>query len=330
MLYRVLVLLVTCLMTLPVTAQQVLKLAADDWPPFTGSEAGSRVATDLVELALRNRDYLPQTELMSWAQVREQVSSGERQGAIAVWDTPARREGMVLSRAILENRIKAVSMLRSGLAIRSLEDLAGLKVAAVAGYAYGPELEAVVKAARFATESDSQSIQLLLSGEADVALLDDLSMRSIRSQLDVDAAAGLIVHHANLAIRSMHFGLRNDVPNVEQVIQDFNDKVELMMADGSYNDILRMPWIAADTDRDGVLELIGSKTSLDLADPPMGAEHYQLFGDELAFGPNRVYRVGNQQYSSLDDARAAISQESLESTSRGDEQQPKAGISVAF
>ena len=87
----------------------------------------------------------------------------------------------------------------------------------------------------------------------------------------------------------------------------FNRAIDTMVADGSYNEVLGVPWVVADTNKDGVGEYIPGRQALDLSAPPVD-NHYQVFQPDpgLQLSTRRVYHVNGQQYDNWGDAKQAI------------------------
>ena len=44
--------------------------------------------------------------------------------------------------------------------------------------------------------------------------------------------------------------------NAEEILKQFDEQIEQMISDGSFNDILELNWVRADIDGDGQMELV--------------------------------------------------------------------------
>ena len=81
-------------------------------------------------------------------------------------------------------------------------------------------------------------------------------IRYIVNQYQESARARLEIGTVPLINRTLHFALRKDCPGAEEIVKRFNEQIEEMLADGTYNRILGLAWIEADVDGDGQSELV--------------------------------------------------------------------------
>ena len=82
------------------------------------------------------------------------------------------------------------------------------------------------------------------------------------------------------------------IENAEEIISQFNEQIEEMIADESFNRILELNWIQADVDGDGVTELVLGSNMAGTAAPQ---NIYGLMMDNSykeKNGPNRYYIDG--------------------------------------
>jgi hypothetical protein len=86
-------------------------------------------------------------------------------------------------------------------------------------------------------------------------------MNDVREFLEVSENPILVNH--------LHLAIRKDVPNAQEIITAFNKSINIMMADGTYNKILRMNWIRADVDGDGRMELVLSGNRAGITEPDL-------------------------------------------------------------
>lgn len=283
-----------------------LRLATSEWPPFTGQGSERRIAEDLVELALRNINTDFTVSQLPWSDALGGAESGSYDGLIVAWHTAERDKFLLFSRPILENRILAVSLDSAKFNVASIADLAGRRVGKIAGYTYGAKLDSATADNATLYKDDREAVQQLLAAEIDLILIDDLALRYLASELPEGQQAQL-KSHDTLVILDLHFVLSRELAGAESILAAFNSAIDTMVADGSYNQVLGLHWLIADTDRDGVEEYIVGPQALDLNLPP-GDGQYQVFEQEapVKTSGRRVYRVGNQQYDNWEDARGAI------------------------
>lgn len=309
-------LLIICLSLQPIMlwAGDSLRLAADEWPPFTGKTHERQIAEDLVTVALRKSGLDVSVSLLPWEEALQAVRLGDFDGLVAAWHTPERERHFLFSIPILENRILAVSLRESGLKIESVEDLRQRVVGKTAGYVYGATLDNAPAARIVSSADDREGLERLLKKELEVLLIDDLSLRYLLQELPA-VERDSVQKQAQLVSLEMHFVLRRGERDAVDMMAAFDEAIADMMADGTYNQILDLPWVLVDTDKDGVAEMIPGKQALDLSAPPADGHYEVLQADrELNLTPQRVYLVGGRQYDNWEDARGAI----IDKTQSGD------------
>jgi ABC-type amino acid transport substrate-binding protein len=234
-----------------------LRLGSDTWPPFTAEPGRPRVAIALVEAALSRDGVEAGTAILpDFAQVMEQIRSGQLDGSAALWRTPEREALLRFSHPYLENRLVLLARKGTDLGATRLSQLAGRRVAIVESYAYGPEVEQAEGPVLVRGPSDRANLQLLLQGKVDYLLADELLIHDLFERQGERARVLLAAGTAPIVQRSLHLALRRDLPGSEQIIARFDEAIRAMLADGSFNRILGVTWIRADVDGDGKPELV--------------------------------------------------------------------------
>ena len=87
-------------------------------------------------------------------------------------------------------------------------------------------------------------------------LIDPLIIQYLMTYQKEDVNKYLAIGTTPLVNRTLHLALRRDLPDVDKILDIFNQQISKMVADGSYNEILQLNWIQADVDGDGKTELV--------------------------------------------------------------------------
>jgi polar amino acid transport system substrate-binding protein len=290
-------------------ANEPLELSNDAWPPFIVDGAEQGTAERLVCQALERSGWPCSVRVDDWESVLENAKAGEIDGIAAAWRNPDRESYLLFSEPYLTNRIVPVVNNTSPDVINSIPDLAGKRVALVKDYAYGDEIQATALDFEVIQATSSMdAIKAVADGKADVALVDELLARDA---LGDPHLAGLGLSDAVLAFRSLHLAISRQHPQAEQVIADFHRAYQLMLADGTVNEILDVNWLATDFGHSGRVDLVlRSGVSLDeLSHPSDDGSVYALENSEYQImrkpdlDPSRVsYQVEGKSYSSLQSA----------------------------
>ena len=273
-------------------SQQVeLKLAADVWPPFTNVEGEKSILVDLVKEALNRMNTSSSVKIIEFNDLLAEIESGNLDGSPALWINEERKEKFYFSKPYLYNQLVLVGRKGSDVSQSSFSELRGKKIGVVDNYAYGS----------FGDENDitivsdinnQKNLENLLSDKIDYMLVDALLIQyMLKYQLN-DATQHLAIGLSPLLIKPLHLVLGKNVENAEEILTQFNEEIEKMVADESFNRILELNWIKADVDGDGVTEMVLGSNMAGSAAPQ---NIYGLMMDKSykdKNGPQRYYIDG--------------------------------------
>jgi ABC-type amino acid transport substrate-binding protein len=184
------------------------------------------------------------------------LEAGQYDGSAALWKAPERERFLLYSDPYLEKRLMLVGRKGADLSASSLSDLAGNKVAIVAGHAYGEAVEGAHRPEFVRGPTHEVNLRRLLEGQVDYMLVDALVIRYILDHHAEEARERLEIGKVPLVKRTLHFAVRRELPDARRIVDLFNVEIRRMLADGAYNRILDLSWIRADVDGDGVADLI--------------------------------------------------------------------------
>ena len=233
-----------------------LQFVSTAWSPFTNAPGQPRFALDLVGVALERMGIIAETVIVDEARLTPSLLSGEFDGSAALWKDTERERALIYSQPYLENRLILVGRQGGDVSATSLADLAGKRIALVAGYAYGEAIETTDGPIFVGSNSVEDSVAKLLNGEADYTLMDDLVIQYLISHHGEEARTRLAFGSTPLLTRSLHLAVRRSLPDAESIISRFNAELRGMIADRSYHRLLHLDWIRADVDGDGRTEYV--------------------------------------------------------------------------
>ncbi len=234
---------------------QELKLVADVWPPFTNAEGEKSILFDLVQEALEGIQIKSSMEILEFAEVLDQVHSGKYDGSPGLWISQERQEKYFFSKPYLYNQLVLVGRKGSDVSAVSFKELEGEKIGVINNYAYG-NFENNKEIVIVPGVSNQKNLENLLSDKIDYMLVDALLIQyMLKHQLN-DVTQHLAIGQNPLLVKSVHLALGKKVENAEEILNHFNEQIEQMMADGSFNELLELNWVKADIDGDGNMELV--------------------------------------------------------------------------
>jgi ABC-type amino acid transport substrate-binding protein len=250
-----------------------LKLVSTAWPPFTDAPGRPRFALDLVETALGRIGLKAQTSIVSAAEFTPALLEGAYDGSGAAWKDSEREAALVFSQPYLENRLVLVGRAGANVSARTLGDLNGKRVAIVGGYAYGDAID-LTAPVLVRSQSEEDSLALLLAGKVDYTLMDALVVQYIVNNHPKEAATRLQIGSTPLIKRQLHFAVRKSRPDAQSIVDRFNAQLRNLITDRTYHRLLHVDWILADVNGDGVPEYVPSS---DRAGTSAPQRSYSLF-----------------------------------------------------
>ena len=261
-------------------AQQTLVLSNDAWPPYVleGDQRGKAEA--LVCQALERSGWKCEVKVQDWVKVLEDARNGAIDGVVAAWRDTDRESYLLFSKPYLSNRVVPVINHGNPVVIETADDLAGLRVTLVKGYAYGDDIMSkIAKANLIEARTITDVLKHLANGDADTALVDELAAMEALKQPGME---NLDIADTVLAFRDLHFAVSRQNPQAQEIIDDFQRAYELMLADGTVNEILDLDWLATDLGQSGDLNVVMRPgTSLDdLSNPSNMNDVYVLQNSE--------------------------------------------------
>lgn len=260
----------------------VVNLAAIVWSPFTDVPGKPRIASMLVEEALRRGGVKMIAHTTADGDVTTSIAAGKFDGSEALWKSAEREQYLLYSKPYLENRLVLLGRTGTDVSATALHDLKGKRVGLVEGYAYGAEVKEATSVKFVRVGSDEAGLRALLKKELDYVLVDDLMVYHMFEYERQRAERLVVAGQHPLIYRSLHLALRKNVPDAAEILIRFNAQIEEMVRSGEYNRILNVNWIVADADGDGEMELVSSGAGVGVNNP---SHRYQLFGPQMTGTP---------------------------------------------
>jgi polar amino acid transport system substrate-binding protein len=248
------------------TKTSPLRLVSTEWTPFTNQPGQARFALDLVEAGLGRIGLSATTTLVEPTRFTTSLLSGEFDGSGAAWKDAERERVLLFSEPYLENRLILIARHGDDVSAAALSALKGKRIAIVAGYSYGDEVDKS-GATLIRSLSEEDSLALLLQRKADYALMDDLVVQYIVQNYPNETRTRLSLGSKPLVTRTLHLAVRRARPDAESIIKGFNAQIRGMIADRTYHRLLHVSWIRADVDGDGVAEFVPQSDTVGPSEP---------------------------------------------------------------
>jgi len=239
MILRALLLLILLNLFMQTCSAQAIKIVSSQWAPYVDDSLPEKgLAVELVNKALQRKGYQPSLYIYNWRRALEGVEIGVFDATCAIWKTPERERNLVYSEPYLTNTISFIKRKNTPIEYHSLADLQGLLIGVVRDYAYDENFNKSRGLIKIPENFIVQNLQKLNNGTIDLTLGDE---RAINYMLEKFLPA-----HINsfefikpaLTSKKLYLAVSRSNKTAQKIIEDFNQAINEMRQDGSYDQIV--------------------------------------------------------------------------------------------
>ncbi|MGR9107118.1 MAG: substrate-binding periplasmic protein [Gammaproteobacteria bacterium] len=221
-------------------AASALTIVAKEEAPFISRKLPGRgISAKIVQTALERAGYPVSFAFESWPRAYEGAGLGVYDAVGSIWYTEERARDFNFSVPYLYHQIKFIKRKTDrDIRFESLDDLEGLLVGTLEGYAYDDEFLRSRKFVKLPQNYLLQNLLKLATGEIDLTLGEERKIRYELNEFMKGSIKDLEFLPKPLTRRSTHIAVSRSHPDHEKIIAAFNAAIKAMQADGSYDKIL--------------------------------------------------------------------------------------------
>ena len=215
-----------------------LKLAATEWPPYTGENlSNGGLAAEIVTAAFNQVGYRATFVVAPWARAQMMVKEGQLDGLGIAWYTDKRAKTMAYSQPFLKTEIVLIKHKDDLERYQTPDDLEDKHFSILRGYGY-TNLLPLDSIQTTVLDSLEQSLQMLVNRRIDLTIEDKLNARYHLSHLPEQTQEKIAFVPQPLKINNLHITISRSKKNHALTISDFNRGLELILQNGTYHKIL--------------------------------------------------------------------------------------------
>ena len=245
------------LLALPLQANTIT-LAAAPFETYVSNEGEPSRLTHLIQLAFSRMETDVNLEVMRDAFLGSAMRSGKIDGNFAYVDLGQKKDTLLLSAQYLPLYLYAAAKGDQVQEIKLIPHLKDNRVAIENRFANTPIFRQLkeIKWSRNPTTYDA--FKQLADDRAPYLITSRLLIEAFNVLLNDDNEELLQSSGAPLITTGFSLALRSDVPNAQNIIDQFERAITTLQNDGSYNQILGIAWITSDINNDGIADYIGA------------------------------------------------------------------------
>lgn len=223
----------------PAAADNTLRMAISDWPPYVETTAPDQgLAIELVRTALERMDYEMELVDEPWSRTLEGATLGVYDALAAAWPNDARAAKFLFSKPYIVNEIKFIKRRGSPFQFRTMDDLKGQVIGIVKDYAYDDRFDHASGLTRFVNNHVLENLLLMLQGQVDVTLDDERVLRHEIAQYMANSRDQFEILPTPFSTKGLCFAMSRQYPKARDLIRAFDAEMAEMRSDGTYDRIL--------------------------------------------------------------------------------------------
>ncbi len=220
-------------------AAGTLRISISDWPPYVETTAPhGGLAIDLVRTALDRIDYDIEIVDETWSRTLEGATLGVYDALAAAWYNDKRGAAFLFSKPYLTNQIKFIKRKGDPFQFRTMDDLKGRVVGIVKDYAYDDQFDTARGLTRFVNNHVLENLLLLLQGEVDVTLDDEMVLQYEIARYLSNSRNQFEILPKPFSTRGLCFAMNRQHPKAKEIIKAFDAEIAKMRTDGTYDRIV--------------------------------------------------------------------------------------------
>jgi polar amino acid transport system substrate-binding protein len=220
-------------------ADETLRMAISDWPPYVETTAPSQgLAIEIVRTALDRMGYDMALVDEPWSRTLEGASIGVYDALAAAWYNAQRAGNFLFSEPYLINEIKFIKRRGDPFQFRGMDDLRGRVIGIVKDYAYDDRFDQARGLTRFVNNHVLENLLLMMQGQVDVTLDDERVLRHEINQYMANNRDAFEILPEPFSRRGLCFAMNRQHPKAREIIKAFDAEIREMQADGTFRQIL--------------------------------------------------------------------------------------------
>ena len=232
-------------------------LAAAPFETYVNDDGEPARVNELVSTALAQSGTDANLKVMRQAFLGSAVRAGRVDGEYALVDMGQQIDGVITSNVFLPLYLYAASKDADVEQIKIFQHLKRNRVAIENRFANTPNFRLIKDIKWSRNPSTFDAFRQLADDRAPYLITSELLIREFNTLLANDREETLHYSAKPLMKSGFQLAIRDDVPNAQKIINNFNNAVSVMQQNGQYNKLLQIDWLRKDINQDGIADYIG-------------------------------------------------------------------------
>lgn len=286
-----------------------LKLGASPLATYVDNEGEPARLNAVVSEAFRRMDVDVELNVLRRAFLGSALSSGQLDGEYAFISLDTRNSNHLYSDSYLPLNFYVISKRPNVTEIHLLPQLQDTRIAIENRFANTDEFRKIssVKWSRNPTTFDA--FRQFADDRAPMLLTTGLLADEFNKLLIADNEELTYRSAAPLLQAGFHLSLSGNTENGQTLIKAFDEAIDAMQSDGTFNRLLQISWLTKDINNDGVADFISSTDVLHIDVSPADAAPFALDATKPSAGS--LFVIDDKRYANWAEAASALDGETL-------------------
>ncbi len=215
-----------------------LKLGGTEWSPYIGSQLKNHgIAAEIVAQIFKHAGHEVEFVFFPWKRTQLLVKDGDLDGLAIAWFTEERAKTMAYSIPYINTAIFLIKRKDDPFIYNKIEDLEGKNVGVLRGYGYLKKIESD-KIQKSIVNSLDQNLLKLVKKRIDLTMEEKLNAEKILASMPKEVQNALTFLEKPFEVKELHITLSKNIPNHQELLNDFNTALASMVKDGSYQHLI--------------------------------------------------------------------------------------------
>lgn len=209
-------------------------LASLEYPPFYGQSLKyGGVITEIIRESFKAVDIKADISFHPWTRALRMVKEGKVHGVFGIWLKKERRKYFYYSSSpLISSDLAAISLKKSSLSFKNINDLKNKVVGIIRGYSY-PQSMLNIKSTKFVySSSEVKSMKKLIHERVDYIIMDvNLAKHIIKNNFS-DYPNLIFIHYPVIASMKEYLAISKKKSSGKLIIDQFNKGLSKIKKEG--------------------------------------------------------------------------------------------------
>ena len=215
-------------------------LATSDWEPYYAEKlASGGVVTEIVRTAFQRMGYKLEVKWLPWARAINTAKAGYYDGVLGAWYTEDREQFFNYSKPFLKNDIVFFKLKGEPITYTSLLDLKSYRVGVTRNSGPHELLKSELNESLDIVVIADLNIKKLMAKRIDLFVDERLGVQYIINTQFPEWRGSIEALEPPLQVNDLHIMISKRVNNNQKIINDFNEGLQLILHDGTLENLLK-------------------------------------------------------------------------------------------